>query len=340
MPLMKRCGWREKGPTPSPPPPKAIPTDRPRRRCATIPKECVITVVCLPAHDQADEIVGVMLGQLLELRGYCAVPVSHNVLASEMLAEVENRQADIVCVSALPPAAVAHVALPLQAPARPLHRRASNCRPVDHERRAGQSPPPNRLLRRRRPVHDTERSNRSNYGDGSADCDQKDADEAGTGGVGAYAPFIASTPPMISDSSVVIWLWRARLYCMVSALTILSALSVALFIATMRATCSLVVASRKAWNSAVLTVSGSSSSSSSLGSGRSRRRSFIGRASFGAASCRRGLRLLPAPAGRWRRSHARQRQQRHHVRLLLAGADEVHVGDVDRVDFAVDELAR
>src|SRR5271170_6354263 len=63
--------------------------------------------------------------------------------------------------------------------------------------------------------------------------------------------FIASTPPMISDSSVVIWLWRARLYCMVRLLTILSALSVADFIDTMRATFSLVVASRKHWNSDV-----------------------------------------------------------------------------------------
>src|SRR4051812_21983606 len=63
-------------------------------------------------------------------------------------------------------------------------------------------------------------------------------------------PFIASTPPMISDSSVVIWLCRARLACMLSDLIILSALSVALFIATMRDTCSLVVASRNAWNNA------------------------------------------------------------------------------------------
>src|SRR5439155_23549602 len=79
--------------------------------------------------------------------------------------------------------------------------------------------------------------------------------------------FIASTPPMISDNSVVIWLCRARLYCMVSAFTILSALSVALFIATIRATCSLVVASRNAWNIAVLTVSGRSSSSNSFALG-------------------------------------------------------------------------
>jgi methylmalonyl-CoA mutase cobalamin-binding subunit len=49
-----------------------------------------------------------MLGQLLELRGMCAFPASHNALASEMLGEVERRSADVVVVSALPPAAVAH----------------------------------------------------------------------------------------------------------------------------------------------------------------------------------------------------------------------------------------
>src|SRR5687768_17011712 len=62
-----------------------------------------------------------------------------------------------------------------------------------------------------------------------------------------YHLFIASTPPMISDSSVVIWDWRARLYRIVRDLIILSAFSVADFIETMRATFSLVTASRNAW---------------------------------------------------------------------------------------------
>jgi predicted PurR-regulated permease PerM len=75
---------------------------------ARVPKDCVINVVLLPAHDPADEIVALMLAQLLELRGYCALPVSHNALASEMLGEVERTSADVVVVSALPPAAVAH----------------------------------------------------------------------------------------------------------------------------------------------------------------------------------------------------------------------------------------
>ncbi len=73
-----------------------------------LPSDCPINIVCLPAHDEADEIVGIMLAQLLELRGYCAFAASHNALASEMLNEIEQRQAQIVCVSALPPSAVTH----------------------------------------------------------------------------------------------------------------------------------------------------------------------------------------------------------------------------------------
>jgi methanogenic corrinoid protein MtbC1 len=73
-----------------------------------IPKGCTVNVVCLPAHDEADDVAGRMLAQLLEFRGYCAFPVSVSKLASEMLEAVEKRRAHAVVVSALPPAAVAH----------------------------------------------------------------------------------------------------------------------------------------------------------------------------------------------------------------------------------------
>ena len=61
--------------------------------------------------------------------------------------------------------------------------------------------------------------------------------------------------------------WRARLYLVLSALPILPALSVAAFIAIIRATCSLTIASLKTWNSTAFTAAGSSapSSSSALG---------------------------------------------------------------------------
>lgn len=57
--------------------------------------------------------------------------------------------------------------------------------------------------------------------------------------------FSASDPPTISASSSVICDCRARLYCRVRYLIISPAASVAAFIATIRATCSLRIASLK-----------------------------------------------------------------------------------------------
>ena len=45
-----------------------------------------MTVLSLPAHDEADEIVGLMLAQLLELKGQRAIPASRVSLAGELLA--------------------------------------------------------------------------------------------------------------------------------------------------------------------------------------------------------------------------------------------------------------
>lgn len=74
----------------------------------SVPKDCAINVVCLPARDEGDDIANVMLAQLLQLRGYCAFPVPVAALASEMLGEVDKRKADLVVVSALPPGAVSY----------------------------------------------------------------------------------------------------------------------------------------------------------------------------------------------------------------------------------------
>jgi predicted PurR-regulated permease PerM len=65
-------------------------------------------VICLPAHDRADEITAAMLGQILEQKGFAALsfPVagpSHN----EWLAMMEASPSDVVCISALPPYAFA-----------------------------------------------------------------------------------------------------------------------------------------------------------------------------------------------------------------------------------------
>jgi predicted PurR-regulated permease PerM len=63
-------------------------------------------IVCLPARDEADELVGMMFSQVLRQAGYGA-----NCLAigsvSDMLEQVEKGGFRIACVSALPPFAVA-----------------------------------------------------------------------------------------------------------------------------------------------------------------------------------------------------------------------------------------
>lgn len=80
----------------------------PVRRPPRLPEGCVVSAICLPSHDEADEIVGLMLAQLLELRGYCAAHASVASLAAEMLEMIDSSRADVVCVSAMPPAAVTH----------------------------------------------------------------------------------------------------------------------------------------------------------------------------------------------------------------------------------------
>lgn len=74
----------------------------------SIPRDCTVNVLCLPAKDEADEIVALMLAQVLDLRGYRATTASADSLASELVEMVEARGAHIVCVSAMPPSAVAH----------------------------------------------------------------------------------------------------------------------------------------------------------------------------------------------------------------------------------------
>ena len=54
-----------------------------------LPQGCVMNVVCLPAHDDSDQLAAVILGQLLKLRGFCVTVLSPHRLASEMVAAVE-----------------------------------------------------------------------------------------------------------------------------------------------------------------------------------------------------------------------------------------------------------
>jgi hypothetical protein len=69
------------------------------------PQPCIL---CLPARDEADEIAGMMLAQLLAT-GECLVQsVAFTSAASEVIDLVARRKPDVVCISATPPAAVMH----------------------------------------------------------------------------------------------------------------------------------------------------------------------------------------------------------------------------------------
>jgi predicted PurR-regulated permease PerM len=67
-----------------------------------------LCILCLPARDEADEIAGTMLSQLSAMSGCVVEAVSVTSLASEMVELVEKRKADVVCISAMPPAAATH----------------------------------------------------------------------------------------------------------------------------------------------------------------------------------------------------------------------------------------
>jgi predicted PurR-regulated permease PerM len=65
-------------------------------------------ILCLPARNEADEIAGMMLAQLLAT-GECLVQsVAFTTEASELSVIVEKHKPNLVCVSATPPAAVMH----------------------------------------------------------------------------------------------------------------------------------------------------------------------------------------------------------------------------------------
>jgi predicted PurR-regulated permease PerM len=61
-------------------------------------------ILCLAANDRADEVTSAMLAQLLEHAGYRALslPIAHASHA-ELLALIEKRPDDVICICALPP---------------------------------------------------------------------------------------------------------------------------------------------------------------------------------------------------------------------------------------------
>ena len=67
-----------------------------------------LSILCLPARTEADEITALMLAQILETSGCVVQAVPVTSLAGELSDLVDRYTADVVCVSATPPAAVMH----------------------------------------------------------------------------------------------------------------------------------------------------------------------------------------------------------------------------------------
>lgn len=88
----------------------AQPNDSARRtdfREAHAPRRQTPKIVCIPARDDADEIVATMLRQLLERAGYTAECIAL-ARTSTMVTQAVQAAPDVICISALPPYALSH----------------------------------------------------------------------------------------------------------------------------------------------------------------------------------------------------------------------------------------
>jgi predicted PurR-regulated permease PerM len=65
-------------------------------------------VLCVPAHDETDQLAGLMLAILLKRNGTAAATLSAGMLSSERLDRIESMNPRVVCVSVLPPYAMFH----------------------------------------------------------------------------------------------------------------------------------------------------------------------------------------------------------------------------------------
>ncbi len=65
-------------------------------------------VVCIPAHDESDEIVALMIAILLRRRGIAASVISADQSSADRIERLETEGASIACVSVLPPFAAVY----------------------------------------------------------------------------------------------------------------------------------------------------------------------------------------------------------------------------------------
>lgn len=78
------------------------------RRSADASNPPELCVLCLPARSEADEIPGTMLSQVLDIPGCRVEAVPLAPAASELIDLVQQRKPQVVCISAMAPAAMMH----------------------------------------------------------------------------------------------------------------------------------------------------------------------------------------------------------------------------------------
>jgi len=65
-------------------------------------------VTCIPAHDESDKIVAIMIATLLRRRGIAASIISADQSSAERINRLESQRASIACISVLPPFAAVY----------------------------------------------------------------------------------------------------------------------------------------------------------------------------------------------------------------------------------------
>jgi predicted PurR-regulated permease PerM/methylmalonyl-CoA mutase cobalamin-binding subunit len=94
-----------------------------RRDAPAIPaKPAALSVLCIPAADESDEIIAAMLSKLLSGDGLNVDTLSPVSSVGEKVAQLGKRDVDIVVISALPPGALV--------PARYLYKKIRNAHPT------------------------------------------------------------------------------------------------------------------------------------------------------------------------------------------------------------------
>ena len=86
----------------------SLPESDAGRAESLLSREHSTAVVCVPAHDTADELTAIMLAQLLRASGFTAAVVSAQLLSAERVSAACAGQPDLICICGIPPSTVAH----------------------------------------------------------------------------------------------------------------------------------------------------------------------------------------------------------------------------------------